>query len=103
MFEKLRKKWNIQSWVDFWLIMLVFSLAGMCIVFERKPVFHLLGITAQTPIWAKVVLYLLTVFPLYQINLLIFGTLLGQFSFFWAKEKQLLRFLCRPFLRQPQI
>ena len=91
----LKSKWNIKNNWDFIVIMLVFSIAGMLIVHERRPVFHLFGVTAQTPLWVKIPLYLVTVFPLYQINLLIFGALLGQFKFFWAKEKQLVRFLFR--------
>jgi len=91
----LKEKWNIRSNRDFILIMLVFSLAGMMIIHERRPVFHLLGVTEHTPFWLKVILYILTVFPLYQCNLLIFGFLLGQFEFFWAKEKQLVRFFAR--------
>jgi hypothetical protein len=39
--------------------------------------------------------YIPIVFPLYQINLLIFGFLLGQFEFFWEKEKALVRFVKR--------
>ena len=85
--ERLKRKWNIKSDLDFWLIMIVFSLAGMSIVFVRKPLFVILGITAATPFWIKFFTWLAIVFPTYQINLLIFGFLLGQFEFFWEKEK----------------
>jgi len=92
---KLKKKWNIERNIDFVLIMLVFSLAGMCIVYERRPLFHLFGITAATPFWIKFLTWLAIVFPAYQINLIIFGSLLGQFRFFWEKEKQMGRFFLR--------
>jgi hypothetical protein len=93
--NRLKKKWNIERNVDFFMIMLVFSLAGMMIVYERRPLFHILGITAATPFWIKCLAWLTIVFPTYQINLIIFGFLLGQFSFFWKKEKQLGRFFRR--------
>ena len=93
--KKLKHKWQIKNNWDFTIIMLVFSLAGMVIVYERKPLFHLFGITTSTPFLIKFICWLLIVFPAYQINLLIFGTLLGQFSFFWEKEKKLGRFLRR--------
>jgi len=96
----LKTKWQIKNNWDFILIMVVFSLAGMLILHERRPVFHLLGVTAQTPLWIKIPLYILIVFPLYQINLLVFGFLLGQFNFFWAKQKNLIRFLARKFSAQ---
>jgi len=89
------KKWNINTYWDFFLINVVFSLAGMSIVFVRKPFFHFIGITPETPFWIKLITWLAIVFPTYQINLLIFGFLLGQFNFFWEKEKQLGRFFMR--------
>ena len=93
--DHLKTKWKIKRNRDFILIMVVFSLAGMMIVHERPPIFHLMGITKQTPLWIKVACYIPVIFPLYQVNLLIFGFLLGQSQFFWAKEKQLARFIAR--------
>ena len=95
IFTKLKQKWNIKSNWDFFVINLVFALAGMTIVHERRPIFAWIGITAKTPLWIKILLYIPLIIPLYQINLLIFGTLLGQFAFFWEKEKHLIRFLKR--------
>jgi len=73
--------------------MMVFSLAGMSIGFFRRPIFHLLGITAQTPLWIKIIIYIPLIVPIYQINLIVYGFLLGQFQFFWEKEKKLVKFL----------
>jgi hypothetical protein len=95
--EHLKQKWNIRSNRDLFLICLTFSVAGMFILHERPHVFHLLGIENNTPLWIKVAVYIPLIFPLYQLNLLFFGALLGQFPFFWEKEKQLVRFLLRPF------
>jgi len=95
MIQKLKKKWNIQSDWDFIFIMLVFSLAGMAITFVRKPIFYAIGITGQPPLWIKILIYIPLIVPIYQLNLIIFGTLLGQFKFFWEKEKRLGRFLLR--------
>lgn len=94
---RLKSKWGIESNWDFLLIMVVFSIAGMSIVFVRKPLFYVLGITEATPFWIKFFTWLLIVFPTYQINLIIFGFLLGQFEFFWEKEKQMCRFFARLF------
>jgi len=97
IFKRLKTKWGIKNNWDFFLINVVFSLAGASIVFVRKPFFALVGISPETPFWIKFLAWLLIVFPTYQINLLIFGALLGQFTFFWKKEKQLIRFMLRPF------
>ncbi len=88
---RLKTKWNIQTDRDFWMIILTFSLAGMFITFARRIIFHLVGIKATTPLWVKVVLYIPLVPPSYYLGLLFFGTVLGQFAFFWEWEKNMLR------------
>jgi len=95
--DTLKRKWNIKSNWDFMAIMIVFSIAGMSIVFVRVPLFYILGINETTPFWIKFIAWLAIVFPTYQINLIIFGFLLGQFPFFWEKEKQMGRFFIRLF------
>ena len=98
MFEKLKQKWGITSNVDFTLIMLAFSLAGMGISVVRPIVFHLLHLD-HAPLWAKVLIYIPLIVPIYQFNLLIFGSLLGQFGFFWAWEKKWVGRMARVFSR----
>jgi hypothetical protein len=95
----LKEKWNIKSNGDFWAIMAVFSLAGMNISLIRKPVFHALGLTAKTAFWIKTVCYLAFIFPTYQLSLLLYGFILGQFGFFWDKEKKLFGFFAQKLLR----
>ena len=91
--ERLKKKWGIASNLDFTLIMIVFSLAGLNVSFSRKPIFHLLGVRDSTPLLLKIVLYLAFIFPTYQLSLLLYGFLLGQFGFFWNKQKTLFKFI----------
>ncbi len=97
--QRLKKKWGIESNLQIILIMVVFSLAGMAITQCRRPVFHAFGLTEQTPIWIKTIVYILCVFPMYQFFLLVFGTLLGQFRFFWEKEKKMVQWLGRKLFR----
>ncbi len=91
--DKLKSKWGINSNWDFWMIMLTFSLAGMSIMSIRKVIFPLLGITDTTPLWIKICVYIPLFPPIYQLGLLVFGFMLGQFPFFWEKEKRLVKFL----------
>lgn len=97
--ERLKQKWGISSNLDFCAIMLTFSLAGAMISVCRQPIFNTLGVTPSKPLWLKIMVYLPIVFPLYQLSLILFGTLLGQFRFFWDKEKKLGRFLWRALQR----
>lgn len=93
--ESMKKRYNLRSTNELWIIMFVFSLAGMATVWIRKPVFHLLGIADTTPWLVRLLAWLVIVVPFYQINLLVFGFLLGKFYFFWEKEKRFWRFVCR--------
>jgi len=99
MLDSLKSKWGIESNIQIVLIMVVFSLAGMAITQCRAPVFHFFGLTSTTPIWIKTIVYIACVFPMYQFFLLVFGTLLGQFRFFWEKEKKMFRWLARKLTR----
>ncbi len=86
-------KWNIQTDRDFWLIMLTYSLAGMTILPVKKIIFHLVGVDSHTPFWLVALIYIPLVPPAYQVVLIFFGTILGQFDFVWGQAKKRFRFL----------
>ena len=90
--NKLKKKWGIRRTVDIVLIFIVFSLAGMSIVYVRVPVFRIFGME-NAHFLIKTIVYILIVFPTYQFFLLLFGLLFGQFQFFWDKEKKMARWV----------
>ena len=88
MLDRFKKKWNINSNFQLIMILIVFSVAGSSTLYVRKFVFNWLGVTADTSLWIKVPLYVIIIFPAYQVLLLLFGTLLGQFKFAWEFEKK---------------
>lgn len=88
MLKRLKEKWNIKSNVQLVLILVIFSVTGSATLFVRKAVFEWIGINGDTSLWIKVPLYVLIIFPAYQILFLIIGTLLGQFRFAWEFEKK---------------
>jgi len=98
--EKLSEKWQIKTTGQFWRIMTVFSLAGLNVALFRKPIFYALGLTSTTALWLKTFIYILFVIPIYQISLLFYGLILGEFNFFWEKEKKLGRFLLKKFTKK---
>ncbi len=91
MFKRLKKKWEVESNLQLILIFIVFSISGSGALLVRKLVFHLVDYTPDWPFWLTAIVYILTIVPAYQIMLMIFGTLFGQFTFFWKFEKKLLR------------
>ena len=90
--EKLKKKWNISNNRDFTLIMLVFSLAGLGVSFSRRRIFTWLGLN-HAALGIKILLSLVLIVPLYQLSTLFFGLFLGQFNFFWERQKAIGRSL----------
>lgn len=91
MFKRLKEKWEVESNMQLALIFLVFSISGSGALVIRKLVFHLVDYSPEWPFWLTAITYVLTIVPAYQIMLIFFGTLFGQFDFFWKFEKKLLR------------
>jgi len=89
--SRLQTKWKLKSLLQVVLILIVFALTGFTILFIKKPIFDFLGVSIERGGFWKTVLYLLLVLPLYQVILLIWGFVFGQFAFFWEKEKQFFR------------
>jgi hypothetical protein len=71
------------------VILLVFALTGISTMYIKRPIFAVLGIDANDPFWLRMLIWMVTVLPAYQILLLFYGFLLGQFPFFWAFEKRM--------------
>ena len=87
--KRLMEKWGIDSTRRVVIICIVFTLAGSSITQIRQFAWPLLGFTEETSMWIKVPTYIALIFPTYQVMLMIFGTLFGEFHFFWAKEKKM--------------
>ena len=91
MIKKLKNKWGITSNFQFWLIFIIFAITGSSTLFVKRPVFDLLGIDSSTSLWIVIPVYLITITPAYFIILLFYGTIFGQFKFFWEFEKKMFR------------
>mgnify|MGYP006978793659 FL=1 len=80
------------------LIFIVFAITGSASAWLSKPFCYWLGITkADLGFWFTPV-RLLLIFPIYQVLLVFIGFLFGQFRFFWAFEKKMLRSMGLGFL-----
>lgn len=95
--SRLKSKWGVNSAVRVILILIVFSLTGMTVVLARPLIFSAFGYGESTPFFIKAITYILLIFPMYQILILVYGAMLGQFAFFWEKEKKLAKLLSSPF------
>ena len=89
--ERLKEKWNITSNFQLIIIFIVFSVTGSLSLLVSGPLLDFLCIKKDllSPcfFWP---LRIFIVFPIYQVLILIVGTLFGQFNFFWSFEKKML-------------
>ena len=87
--QRLQWKWKLESIFQVVLVLVVFACTGFTILFIKNPILDFFGVEKGG--FVNTLLYLLLVLPLYQIFLLIYGFIFGQFNFFWEKEKQIFR------------
>jgi len=89
--EKIKMRWGVEKNSQFFIICLVFSITGSISFEIANPVLELVGVTTKTSNWIYWPVRIVVVFPIYQTLLVLFGTLFGQFHFFWKLEKKMLR------------
>ncbi len=84
-----KERWNIKSNWQVVVILVVFAVTGSTAAYLSKPILSLLGIPKSNP-WIYYPLYVILIFPVYQVLLVSYGFIFGQFRFFWAFEKKML-------------
>lgn len=87
----MKARWGVGP-VGLVAILVAFALAGMTTLRLKGPVMGFLLLETM-PGWLQWVIYLIIMLPIYQLLLLGYGTLLGQFDFFWTKLKTVWRLL----------
>jgi hypothetical protein len=95
--EKLKKRWGIQSNLQVLVIFWVFAITGSTSVWVAKPFLNWIGLESlrddafvlnHVIYWS---LRILLIFPFYQVFLLCYGWIFGQFKFFWGFERKMLK------------
>lgn len=90
--NNFKKRWEINSNWQIFVIILVFAMTGSSAAILSKPILELFGISKEsTSIILYYILYIILIFPIYQLLLVFYGFIFGQFKFFWAFEKKMLR------------
>jgi hypothetical protein len=98
MMRKFKERWEIRSNWQLTVIILVFAITGSASAWLSKPFCMWLGISKEALGFWFTPIRLLMIFPIYQVLLVLIGFLFGQYGFFWAFEKKLLRSLKLGFL-----
>ena len=85
--EKLQARWKVNSITQVILILCVFACTGFTVMFI-KPGIHHLFFDPGRGTWFHVAYWIL-ILPFYNILLLCYGFIFGQFKFFWEFEKKM--------------
>lgn len=95
-FQRLQKRWGVNA-TRAVIILAVFACTGFSVLFLKRPlVAWASGEDGEQPLLFTVLYYIL-ILPFYNLLLLVYGFLFGQFRFFWEFEK---RFFGRMFGRR---
>lgn len=87
-FEKLKKRWQIQSNFQIVVILVVFAITGFSAVYAKELIFDWLGVDPEWPLWVRTIIWLITILPAYNVLLLFYGVVFGQGEFFWRFVKK---------------
>ncbi len=90
MIKKLLKIFKVKDLKQLIIVFTVFSITGSLSVILGEPVINFFfkdSLESGPFFW---ILRIFIIFPIYQILLIIVGTIFGQFNYFWQIEKKIL-------------
>jgi hypothetical protein len=85
--EKLKARWQVKNAWQVIVILIVFACTGFTVLFIKRPLLSWFA-GAEGNSRMATVLYYIFILPLYNILLLGYGFLFGQFNFFWQFERR---------------
>jgi hypothetical protein len=88
--DKIKVRWEIESYWQMSIIFIVFGITGSSAVKLAAPILDSMGIHNGLSGWIYWPLRIIIIFPVYQLLLILFGWLFGQFDFFWKIEKKMI-------------
>ncbi len=87
--ERLGARWGVSPGRVL-IILLVFACTGFTVLFLKRPVVAYMSGDGEQPLLSTILYYIL-ILPVYNVFLLIYGAIFGQFRFFWEFEKRFFR------------
>lgn len=85
--SQLQQRWKVSSAMQVIIILVVFACTGFTILFIKRPLFRHLFPNGHIPLAASLA-YWIFILPVYNLFLLGYGAIFGQFRFFWDFEKR---------------
>ena len=88
--ERLKQRWHLENIKQVIIVLIVFACTGITVWAIKKPVLGWLAGEEGESTLASI-LYYIFILPLYNLILLGYGFIFGQFNFFWEFEKRTAR------------
>ncbi|MEQ8711467.1 MAG: prolipoprotein diacylglyceryl transferase, partial [Cyclobacteriaceae bacterium] len=80
MLEKLQQRWGLKSITQVVLVLIAFAATGTTVMLLKRPIVGLFTENGEQPLLFTILYYLL-ILPVYNVILLAYGLLFGQFDF----------------------
>jgi hypothetical protein len=84
--DKLARRWNVSAGQVF-IILVVFACTGFTVMFLKRPIVGFFTEDGEQSLLFSIIYYIL-ILPIYNLILLVYGYIFGQFKFFWEFEKR---------------
>tara|TARA_B100000579_G_scaffold423099_1_gene425876 strand:- start:580 stop:870 length:291 start_codon:yes stop_codon:yes gene_type:complete len=89
--EKIRKLFKVDSNYQLFIVNIVFAITGSLALYFAGILLYLININNEnTNTFIYWTLRIILILPVYQILLLLVGTIFGEFKYFWAMEKRII-------------
>lgn len=85
--HKLKERWKLKNAFQVFIVLVVFACTGFTVLFMKRPIVAFFTADGEQNLWFSIAYYIL-ILPIYNVILLIYGFIFGQFSFFWEFEKR---------------
>lgn len=86
--DKLKQRWEIHSTWQVVLILVVFACTGFSVLYVEEILVELLQLPTDMSWWGRLLIFIFLTLPLYNVLLLVWGFIFGQFRFFLNFEKR---------------
>lgn len=85
--QSLKNRWKLDSVWQVVFVLITFACTGFTVMWLKTPIVGWIsGSNDHQTLYT--ILYYIFILPIYNIILLIYGFLFGQFAFFWEFEKK---------------
>ncbi|MDH5398710.1 MAG: hypothetical protein OEX02_11215 [Cyclobacteriaceae bacterium] len=84
--QRMQIRWGLHSARQVIVVLIVFALTGTTVVFLKYPI---LETFAKEKLWWHYLIYYLLILPIYNVILLFYGFVFGEFNFFWSFERKM--------------